>query len=69
MDFESCVLEKNSECNYLEGEKSNRDHRLQSLFFCGHDEECRHVNLLMKFRIFNIFVFLNLKSFQLEDSI
>ena len=41
MDFETCVLEKNIECSFPEGEENIRDYRRQSQFFCGHDKECR----------------------------
>lgn len=41
-DFETCVLRGDRECRYIEGETQEGigDHRRQSLFFCGHDNEC-----------------------------
>jgi len=44
MDFETCVLANNSECNYPEGDTALRDHRRQSIFLCGHDDECNPFN-------------------------
>ncbi|XP_046746616.1 heparan sulfate 2-O-sulfotransferase pipe-like isoform X2 [Diprion similis] len=45
-DFESCVLEGDRECRYLEGEihEGIGDHRRQTLFFCGHSDKCRPFN-------------------------
>lgn len=41
-DFESCVLNGDRECRYIEGEyhEGIGDHRRQTLFFCGHNEKC-----------------------------
>ncbi|XP_043466136.1 heparan sulfate 2-O-sulfotransferase pipe [Leptopilina heterotoma] len=45
-DFESCVLNDDRECKYLEGEihEGIGDHRRQSLFFCGHSDKCMPFN-------------------------
>ncbi|XP_033212740.1 heparan sulfate 2-O-sulfotransferase pipe [Belonocnema kinseyi] len=47
-DFESCVLNDDRECKYLEGEihEGIGDHRRQSLFFCGHSEKCTPFNTI-----------------------
>lgn len=47
-DFESCVLNDDRECKYLEGEihEGIGDHRRQSLFFCGHSENCMPFNTM-----------------------
>ncbi|XP_023716100.1 heparan sulfate 2-O-sulfotransferase pipe [Cryptotermes secundus] len=47
-DFETCVLQGDRECRYLEGESHEGigDHRRQSLFFCGHSEFCTPFNTL-----------------------
>lgn len=44
-DFESCVLNGDRECRYIEGEyhEGIGDHRRQTLFFCGHSEKCTYV--------------------------
>lgn len=41
-DFETCVLNGDRECRYIEGETHEGigDHRRQTLFFCGHEDEC-----------------------------
>lgn len=41
-DFETCVLRGDPECTYTQGESHEGigDHRRQTLFFCGHDNEC-----------------------------
>jgi len=44
LDFETCVLQNNRECNFPEGDAVVRDHRRQSLFLCGHDDECKPFN-------------------------
>uniref|UniRef100_A0A1B0CBD4 Putative heparan sulfate 2-o-sulfotransferase pipe n=1 Tax=Lutzomyia longipalpis TaxID=7200 RepID=A0A1B0CBD4_LUTLO len=45
-DFETCVLNHDPECtfNYGETHEGIGDHRRQTLFFCGHDEECTPFN-------------------------
>ncbi|KAK4877128.1 hypothetical protein RN001_009634 [Aquatica leii] len=45
-DFETCVLSGDRECKYLEGETREGigDHRRQSMFFCGHEQECTPFN-------------------------
>uniref|UniRef100_A0A1Y1M8Q4 Heparan sulfate 2-O-sulfotransferase pipe n=1 Tax=Photinus pyralis TaxID=7054 RepID=A0A1Y1M8Q4_PHOPY len=45
-DFETCVLSNDRECKYLKGETREGigDHRRQSMFFCGHSEECTPFN-------------------------
>ncbi|XP_044583846.1 heparan sulfate 2-O-sulfotransferase pipe [Cotesia glomerata] len=45
-DFESCVLNGDRECRYVEGEyhEGIGDHRRQTLFFCGHSEKCMPFN-------------------------
>ncbi|XP_050544769.1 heparan sulfate 2-O-sulfotransferase pipe [Daktulosphaira vitifoliae] len=45
-DFETCVLRGDRECTYTQGEKREgiSDHRRQTMFFCGHDEECTPFN-------------------------
>ncbi|XP_065350447.1 heparan sulfate 2-O-sulfotransferase pipe [Cloeon dipterum] len=45
-DFETCVLRGDRECRFIEGETREGigDHRRQTLFFCGHDEECTPFN-------------------------
>lgn len=45
-DFETCVLSNDRECKYLSGETREGigDHRRQSMFFCGHAEECTPFN-------------------------
>ncbi|XP_046621797.1 heparan sulfate 2-O-sulfotransferase pipe-like isoform X1 [Neodiprion virginianus] len=45
-DFESCVLEGDMECQYIQGDIANgiSDHRRQTLFFCGHQQECLPFN-------------------------
>ncbi|KAF7995439.1 hypothetical protein HCN44_006546 [Aphidius gifuensis] len=45
-DFESCVLNGDRECRYIEGEyhEGIGDHRRQTLFFCGHSEKCTPFN-------------------------
>lgn len=45
-DFETCVLQGDRECQYIEGEKREGigDHRRQTLFFCGHSDECTPFN-------------------------
>lgn len=47
-DFESCVLNGDRECRYIEGEyhEGIGDHRRQTLFFCGHSEKCTYVILV-----------------------
>ena len=44
-DFETCVLQGDRECKYMEGESHEGigDHRRQSLFFCGHSDFCTYV--------------------------
>lgn len=41
-DYETCVLRGDPECTYREGETHEGigDHRRQTLFFCGHDDDC-----------------------------
>lgn len=45
-DFETCVMRGDRECTYNYGETHEGigDHRRQSLFFCGHDQECTPFN-------------------------
>ncbi|XP_071454367.1 uronyl 2-sulfotransferase homolog pip [Hetaerina americana] len=45
-DFETCVLSGDSECRYIEGNVRDGigDHRRQSMFFCGHGDECTPFN-------------------------
>ncbi|XP_059470864.1 heparan sulfate 2-O-sulfotransferase pipe [Neocloeon triangulifer] len=45
-DFETCVLRGDRECRFIEGETREGigDHRRQTLFFCGHGEECTPFN-------------------------
>jgi dermatan/chondrotin sulfate uronyl 2-O-sulfotransferase UST len=41
-DYETCVLRGDPECTYTQGETHEGigDHRRQTLFFCGHENEC-----------------------------
>lgn len=41
-DFETCVMRGDPECTYKQGEAHEGigDHRRQTLFFCGHDDDC-----------------------------
>ncbi|XP_018323063.1 heparan sulfate 2-O-sulfotransferase pipe [Agrilus planipennis] len=45
-DFETCVLSGDRECKYIKGETREGigDHRRQSMFFCGHADECTPFN-------------------------
>ncbi|XP_071057470.1 heparan sulfate 2-O-sulfotransferase pipe isoform X2 [Onthophagus taurus] len=45
-DFEHCVLSGDRECRYIKGETREGigDHRRQSMFFCGHHEDCTPFN-------------------------
>lgn len=46
-DFDTCVLEGNDpECTFAEGDRTDGlgDHRRQTVWFCGHDPECRPFN-------------------------
>ncbi|XP_065079844.1 heparan sulfate 2-O-sulfotransferase pipe [Ochlerotatus camptorhynchus] len=45
-DFETCVLQGDPECTYAQGaiHEGIGDHRRQTLFFCGHDEQCLPFN-------------------------
>ncbi|GJQ76976.1 hypothetical protein Trydic_g15172 [Trypoxylus dichotomus] len=45
-DFEHCVLSGDRECRYMKGAKKEGigDHRRQSMFFCGHHEDCTPFN-------------------------
>ncbi|XP_055609660.1 heparan sulfate 2-O-sulfotransferase pipe [Uranotaenia lowii] len=45
-DFETCVLQGDPECTYAQNavHEGIGDHRRQSLFFCGHEEECLPFN-------------------------
>ncbi|CAO1430220.1 unnamed protein product [Diamesa serratosioi] len=45
-DFETCVLRGDPECTYKMGETHEGigDHRRQTLFFCGHENECTPFN-------------------------
>ncbi|RZF31870.1 hypothetical protein LSTR_LSTR012272, partial [Laodelphax striatellus] len=45
-DFETCVLQGDRECQYIEGalREGIGDHRRQSLFFCGHSDACTPFN-------------------------
>lgn len=46
-DFETCVLRGDPECTYTQGESHEGigDHRRQTLFMCGHENECTCVIL------------------------
>lgn len=41
-DYETCIKNNDRECQYNEGatREGIGDHRRQSMFFCGHNEEC-----------------------------
>ncbi|KAJ8713554.1 hypothetical protein PYW07_013924 [Mythimna separata] len=45
-DFETCVLSGDRECRYVEGQTHEGigDHRRQTLFFCGHEQQCTPFN-------------------------
>ncbi|XP_072157960.1 uronyl 2-sulfotransferase homolog pip isoform X2 [Bemisia tabaci] len=45
-DFETCVLQHDRECQYIEGETREGigDHRRQTMFFCGQGNECLPFN-------------------------
>jgi len=45
-DFDSCVLEGDPECTFIEGTDSLGfgDHRSQMMAFCGHDIRCANFN-------------------------
>ncbi|XP_061498527.1 heparan sulfate 2-O-sulfotransferase pipe [Anopheles gambiae] len=45
-DFETCVLQGDPECTYSQNavHEGIGDHRRQTLFFCGHGEECLPFN-------------------------
>lgn len=63
-DFETCVLKGDRECTYKTGERHEGigDHRRQSLFFCGHDQECTLVLFDRRYVasiIFTIFCFID----------
>ena len=44
-DFESCVKYHDPECRYIPGLKHDGfgDHRRQTMFFCGHRDDCTWV--------------------------
>ena len=41
-DFETCVRTFDRECRYIPGLKKDGfgDHRRQTMFFCGHSDDC-----------------------------
>jgi hypothetical protein len=41
-DFETCVRTNDAECRYIPGLKKDGfgDHRRQTMFFCGHEDDC-----------------------------
>ena len=41
-DYETCVRTNDPECRYLPGDRRDGfgDHRRQTMFFCGHSEDC-----------------------------
>jgi len=41
-DYETCVRSFDPECRYLQGDRRDGfgDHRRQSMFFCGHEDDC-----------------------------
>merc|ERR1719348_2399372 len=45
-DFETCVATNDHECRYVPGQKRDGfgDHRRQTMFFCGHGDECTGFN-------------------------
>ncbi|XP_023348685.1 heparan sulfate 2-O-sulfotransferase pipe [Eurytemora carolleeae] len=45
-DFETCVRTNDPECRYLPAMKRDGfgDHRRQTMFFCGHEEDCTGFN-------------------------
>jgi len=45
-DFEMCVRSNDPECRYLQAVKRDGfgDHRRQTMFFCGHSEDCTGFN-------------------------
>ncbi|CRK94723.1 CLUMA_CG008223, isoform A [Clunio marinus] len=45
-DFQECVLKGDPECTYTQGatHEGIGDHRRQTLFFCGHEDECTPFN-------------------------
>lgn len=45
-DFETCVRTNDPECRYIQGAKKDGfgDHRRQTMFFCGHTDDCTGFN-------------------------
>jgi len=45
-DYETCVKSKDPECRYLQAIKRDGfgDHRRQTMFFCGHSDDCTGFN-------------------------
>jgi len=45
-DFETCVRTSDPECRYIQGLKKDGfgDHRRQTMFFCGHTDDCTGFN-------------------------
>jgi len=45
-DFETCVRTNDRECRYIPGAKKDGfgDHRRQTMFFCGHSDDCTGFN-------------------------
>jgi len=45
-DFETCVRTSDPECRYIQGAKKDGfgDHRRQTMFFCGHTDDCTGFN-------------------------
>merc|ERR1712110_325760 len=45
-DFETCVRTNDRECRYIPGAKKDGfgDHRRQTMFFCGHNDDCTGFN-------------------------
>ena len=45
-DFETCVETNDRECRYIPGAKKDGfgDHRRQTMFFCGHSDDCTGFN-------------------------
>jgi len=45
-DFETCVRTNDRECRYIPGAKKDGfgDHRRQTMFFCGHGDDCTGFN-------------------------
>lgn len=53
-DFNTCVLSGDPECTYTSYTINDKygDYRRQSIFFCGHDEDCLYVHIIFVFHLF-----------------